>query len=327
MKIPPAINLDPQLRAALAKASELSASFGTPSPGVVALREHAALGRRYWNEGGPEVLAVEERTVPGQWREIPVVLYRPRSSTEKLPVFVFLHGGGFKIGNQWANDRQMRELAHSWGGIVISADYLHLPEHVFPSAVEETAGLLRWLHEHGTTWGIDGLRIAAGGTSAGASICFGAAVTLDGAPWLRAAVGVVGAFSGDLETESMRLYGNVGLFPDAAAVQLMFQDYFPEAGHRDDPRANVLRVDPRLLPQTFLAAAEYDGFRDGSAEFAERLRRAGRLHSYKIYPGMSHLFFGFSRSVDRAAECVADIAGFLGDEVPAEAGKGSAWFP
>lgn len=304
-------DLDPQLRAALAQSGELAASFPPAAPGIAGVREHAALGRRYWNEGGPELASVEERTIPGPHRDVPVVVYRPRTGDRPLPVFVYLHGGGFKIGNERSNDRQMRELAQAWGGIVVSADYLHVPEHVFPSAVEETAAVLQWLHANGAAWGMDGERIAFGGTSAGAVVSFGAAVALGGPAWLRAAVGIVGAFAGDPESESMRLYGNVGLFPEAAGVAPMFNDYLPRPADRDDPRANLLVADPQLLPPTFLAAAQYDVFRDASAALAERLRGAGRLDDYKVYAGMSHLFFGFSRSVDRAAECVRDIAAFL----------------
>jgi acetyl esterase len=318
MNSTPTVELDSQLRDAMAQAVQLSDALGPPPPGIEGVRDHAARGRRYWNEGGPTV-AHQERTVPGPKRDIPVVVYRPHVCDQPLPVFVYLHGGGFKIGNQWANDRQMREIAQTWGGIVISADYLHVPEHVFPSAVEETSALLSWLHMHGRTWGIDGERIAFGGTSAGAVVAFGAAVELGGPTWLRAAVAIVGAVAADPESESMRCYGDVGLYPPAAAVPPMFADYLPEAAHRDDSRANLLLADPALLPPAFLAAAQYDVFRDASAALAERLRAAGRLHAYKVYPGMSLLFFGFSRSVDRASECVRDIAAFLSEKLPGEA--------
>ena len=309
------IELDPQLRAALARSAELAASFGPPAPGVTGMRMHAARGRQYWNEGGPELEAVEERTIPGPYRDVPVVVYRLRRSERPQPVFLYLHGGGFKIGDEWTNDRQMRELAQAWGGIVISADDLLVPEHVFPSAVEETAALLLWLHQHGKDWGINGERIALGGTSAGAVVSLGAAVSLEGPAWVRAAVGIVGAFAGDPSSESMRRYGNLDLFPGAADVAPIFDDYLPDPADRDDPRANLLASDPKLLPMTFLASAEYDVFRDASAALADRLRGAGRLHAHRVYPGMSHLFFGFSRSVDRALECVRDIAGFLREQL------------
>ncbi len=193
-------------------------------------------------------------------RDIPVIVYRPHASDRPLPVFVYLHGGGFRVGDEWSNDRQMRELAQAWGGVVISADYLHVPEHVFPLAVEETAALLTWLHLNGGSWGISTERIALGGTSAGAVVAFGAAVVLGGPPWLGAAVAVAGAFGADPNSQSMRNYGDVGLFPSAAEVAPMFTEYLPRESDWDDPRANLLLADASLMPPTFLAAAEYDVF-------------------------------------------------------------------
>ncbi|MBC7379659.1 MAG: alpha/beta hydrolase fold domain-containing protein [Burkholderiaceae bacterium] len=315
----PTPELDPQLRAAFAKSADISASLGAPDPGIAGVRRNFDLGRRYWNEGGPDDVESQEQSIAGPTRQVPVVIYRPRGASGLLPVFVYLHGGGFRLGSHWSNDRQMREMAHAWGGVVISADYLHVPEHVFPSAVDETAAVLQWLHGNAAALGLDGDRIAFGGSSAGAVVAFGAAVGLGGVPWLRAAVGIVGAFSAGTSTPSMQLYGDAGLYPDAASVAPMFNAYVPDPALRNDPRANLLAADAKLLPPTFLAAAEFDIFRDASAAMAQRLELAGRLHAFNIYPGMGHLFFGTSRSVDRAAQCVRDVAAFLAQRLPCDA--------
>nr|WP_255520283.1 alpha/beta hydrolase fold domain-containing protein [Ramlibacter aurantiacus] len=244
------------------------------------------------------------------------MVYRARESSRPQPVFVYLHGGGFRIGSHRSNDRQMREIAAAWGGTVVSADYVHVPEHTFPAPVEETTALLRWLHEHGADWGIDGGRIACGGASAGANVSFGAAVGLGRVAWLQAAVGIVGAFSGDTGTESMRRWGDGNVYPDRAGVPGTFEAYVPPPAQRNDPRVALLEADPALLPPTFLAAAACDVFLDASVRLARRLEDAGRLHALKVYPGMSHLFFGYSRSVDGAAECARDIAAFLSQRLP-----------
>lgn len=307
--------LDPALLAAFRKAAEIERGLGAVGSTVEDLRTRSALARRHWNEGGPGMLVVSERVIPGPTRDVPVVVYRARESSGPSPVFLFLHGGGFRIGNQWANDRQMREIAAAWGGVVISADYLHVPEHVFPAPVLEVAAVLQWLHDRGATWGLDAQRIAIGGVSAGACVGFGAALRLARPPWLRAAVGVVGAFSFDTRTSSMQRFGDGALYPPSSAIEPMFEAYVPERAARTDPQAVPLLADARAFPQSFIAAAEYDVFRDASALMAARLAQAGTLHFFKIYPGMSHLFFGFSREVPGAANCVSDVAEFLAERL------------
>jgi acetyl esterase len=310
------LDLDPQLLDAFTKSAEISAPPGLSQPGIAAARRDAELVRAYWNEGGPKMAQVLERSIPGPLRHVPVVVYYPNSVIEPLPVFVYLHGGGFKIGSPWANDRQLREIASVWRGIVVSADYAHVPEYAFPTPVEETVAVLKWLHKYGNALGIDGDRIAFGGTSAGANVAFGAAIALGGVSWLRAGVSAVGAFSSDTSSRSMRLYGDAGLFPDIATARAIFDDYLLNHADRNDPRVNLLIANPDLLPPCFLAAAEFDVFRDSSAAMADRLGSVERLHELKVYPKMAHLFFGMSRSVDRAAECASDIGHFLAERLP-----------
>lgn len=309
-------DLDPQLAAALTRSAELERSFVTARDGIAASRDRAIFVRSYWNRGGPEMAAVEERRVPGLTRDVPVILYRPKFATMRSPVFVFLHGGGFQLGNEWANDRQMREIAADWGGVVISVDYLHAPEHVFPSAVDETAHVLRWIHDAAPSWGLDPERIAFGGTSAGASIAFGAALALEKATWLKAAVAVVGAFDFDTGSASMQRYGEGVLFPARQMIEPMLAAYVPDKALRRDPRVALLRADASHFPPTFLAAAECDVFKDASIDMANRLQQAGRLHSLKIYSGMAHLFFGLSAEVDESMRCVRDVGRFLCERLP-----------
>jgi acetyl esterase len=311
--------IDPQLAAAMKKAQELSAAFGPPK-GIADVRRMASEGRKWWNEGGPAVAKVSEQTVPGPLRDIPVVVYHPKPGT-KLPVFVYLHGGGWKIGNEWSNDRQMREIAAAWGGVVVSADYAHVPEHVFPKAVEEAATVYRFLAANGARWNIDGNRIAFGGASAGANVSCGAANLVGGikTDYLKAGALIVGALDTDTETDSMRSFG-VGkdaLYPPRDEIIANAEAYVPNAADRADPRFNCVSGDISVMPPLYLAAAELDPLRDSSKNMAKRLAAAGRPHKLKIYPGMTHLFFGYTKMVDRAAECARDIAGFLSEHLPA----------
>jgi acetyl esterase len=250
-----------------------------------------------------------------------VVIYIPEIREHPQPAYVYLHGGGYRMGDPRSNDRQMRELAAAWGGIVVSADYVHMPEYVFPSAVEETAAVYQWLAANGAQWGIDGQRLAFGGSSAGANVALGAAIHLGGIStgFLRAGALVVGTYDGDdSDTGSMRLYADVGLFPSRASSKATLEQYVPDPAMRSDPRVKCIAADPAILPPLFLAAAEFDVFRDSSRRLAERMASAGRPYQLKEYAGMAHLFSGYTRIVDRALECVHDMAAFLKEHVPAK---------
>ena len=69
---------------------------------------------------------------------------------------VYIHGGGWVVGNLDTHDRIMRTLAHSSGAAVVGIDYALSPEAKFPVAIEQCAALVRHLHERGADYGIDG---------------------------------------------------------------------------------------------------------------------------------------------------------------------------
>ena len=310
---------DPQFAAASRLAAEIQELAGPPAAGVQGVREHADRARQWWNEGGPRMAAEREVAIPVGRRDVRAVIYQPVETTKPLPAYVYLHGGGFRIGSPRSSDRMLRELAAAWGGLVVSLDYVHVPEHVFPTAVEDTAAACQWLHAHGGQWGVDGSRIAFGGSSAGANVALGAAVHLGGrkAGFLQAGALVVGVFDQDFDTDSMRLYGGAGCFPTQASAPALIAQYVPDAPLRSDPRVDLLRADMDAMPPLFLAGAGMDVYRDSSRKLAAAVQAAGRPCEHIEYAGMGHLFAGYSRLVDGARHCIADMAAFLGRQLPA----------
>lgn len=309
--------LDPAMAASLARSRDLEAMFPVRPGNIDDIRARARFLREFWNSGGNSGVVAESRLIPGIAREVPVALYVPRRPTAGLPVFVFLHGGGFTIGDEWSNDFQMREIAARWGGAVISVDYLHLPEYVFPAAVEETAAVLNWLNEYGDIWDLDGERIGVGGLSAGASVALGALVHLGARQWVKGAVSIAGALDFS-HSCSMAEFGDGSLFPASHQIAAMHEAYVPDEHQRSDPRVCLLRADPGVFPSTLVVAAQLDVLKDASTSFSRRLELAGRLARYEVYEGMSHLFFGMSRDVPGAARCIGDIAAFLAATLPVE---------
>jgi acetyl esterase len=311
--------IDPQLAAALARNEEIVAALGTAAAGIGAARAHFLASRAWWNEGGPR-LAIDRDDVIAlsPQRQLRVAVYAAAASAAPRPAYVYLHGGGFRLGAPRSSDRQLRELAAAWGGIVISLDYAHLPEAAFPTAVEETAAALQWLHTHGAQWGIDTGKLAFGGSSAGANVAMGAAVHLGlaGCGFLQAGAFVVGVFDDDLETESMRLHGHGPMLPSRESARALFPVYAGGPGQRLDSRFNTGLADIRNMPPLFLAAAEIDVYRDSSLQLAQRMREAGRPVDARVYRGMTHLFWGYGRLVEAANACTRDMAAFLSKQLP-----------
>jgi acetyl esterase len=314
--------IDPQLATALARNDEIVAALGAATPGIGGARDHFLASRAWWNEGGPR-LAIDRDDVIAlaPQRQLRVAVYAASVSAVPRPAYVYLHGGGFRLGAPRSSDRQLRELAAAWGGIVVSLDYAHLPEATFPTAVEETAAALQWLHAHGGQWGIDTGKLAFGGSSAGANVAMGAAVHLGLADcgFLQAGAFVVGVFDDDLETDSMMQHGDGSLLPSRDSARALFPVYAGSPGQRKDPRFNTNLASIQNMPPLFLAAADIDVYRDSSLHLAQRLREAGHPVDARVYPGMTHLFWGYSRLVEAANECTRDMAAFLSKQLPASA--------
>jgi acetyl esterase len=92
----------------------------------------------------PPVRAVEEIEVPGGAGPRPARVYRPEHDGP-LPTVLFLHGGGFVIGDLDTHDLACRTIATESRAVVVSVDYRLAPEHPFPAAVEDTLAAADWM--------------------------------------------------------------------------------------------------------------------------------------------------------------------------------------
>ena len=80
----------------------------------------------------------ENRTVDGPAGPIPIRVYWPPNDTRATPpVVVFLHGGGWSVGDLDTYDGDARNHAVGAGAVVVSVDYRLAPEHPYPAAVED----------------------------------------------------------------------------------------------------------------------------------------------------------------------------------------------
>jgi acetyl esterase len=114
---------------------------------------------------------VEDRTIAGPGGDLGLRIYTPRSPwAAARPALLYLHGGGFVLGDLDSHDGLCRFFAERAGVVVVAVDYRLAPEHPFPAAVDDALAAYRWLREAAPSLSIDPTRIAVGGDSAGGNL-------------------------------------------------------------------------------------------------------------------------------------------------------------
>lgn len=268
--------------------------------------------------GGPkaEIAEVSNLTCPGPRGPIGLRLYRPVLTAEPQPALVYLHGGGWTIGDLESHDHVCRALAVAAGLPVVSVDYRLAPEHPFPAGVEDAIAATNWIAAHARELGLDPARLAIGGDSAGgnlsAVVCLAARDA--GAPALRAQVLIYPCVDCSPASAAFPSRRSNAAVPPLTQDALDFFDdkYFPDKARAADWRASPLHAASHAnLPPAFVLTAEYDVLRDEGRAYAARLRAAGVATQERDYAGQIHGFVELGGLLPDAGAAIADIAAFL----------------
>lgn len=299
--------LDPQARALL----DQMASLGGPPIHKLSVSEARKQSMDMAAMQGVQepVALVEDRTVPGPAGEIPVRLYTP-AIEGPLPVFVYLHGGGWVIGGIESSDGLCRTLCNAARCIVISAGYRLAPENPFPAAVEDSYHALLWASENAGSFGGDAARVAVGGDSAGGNLT--AVVTLiardRGRPFLKYQLLLYPVTDAACDTRSYRENAD-GYFLTRDAMQWFWGHYIGKEIDRGNPLVSPLRaLSLKGLPPALVITAEYDPLRDEGEAYAERLKAAGVPVQLTRYDGMIHGFFMMGGILDQGRRALEQAA-------------------
>lgn len=252
-----------------------------------------------------EVADVIDRTIPGPGGEMPIRIFRPRHGT--LPVVVYLHGGGFVIGDLDTYDRGCRALAVGADAIVVSVDYRLAPEHPFPAAIEDADAARRWVSTHGSELGGDPNRMAVAGDSAGGTLAAVTAVHARGEAQhaLRAQLLIYPGTQLGAATKSRTEFAGPGYFLFESTMQF-FEDCYLGAAAADNPDISpLLTPDLSGLPPAHLVLPECDPLHDEGMAYADRLTAAGVPAVAAEYAGMFHGFFNLGHVLPEAADAAA----------------------
>lgn len=289
---------------AIAAANGKAYQDRTPDEGRAAYRVSCAA------HGLPTLaLDVEERTFEGPHGRLTVRLYRPFDLPAAAPAVLFLHGGGWVIGDLETHDPICRHLAVRAEACVIALDYRRSPAHRFPVALDEARAALAWLHAQARDLGLDPARLAVAGDSAGGNLC--AVLALYSArgelPPLRAQILLYPVCDLAGETASYRRV--VQGVPLTAASMTWFRDqYLDRADQVDDWRVSPLRA-PSLAgaAPAFVVTCGQDPLSDEGIAYARRLEAEGVAVSHLHLADQMHGIFTVGGSIVLAGP-ILDLA-------------------
>lgn len=247
--------------------------------------------------------AVEIPGVPGAaW------LHPEAEDLESLPVLLFFHGGGYRVGSIVSHQGYGSHLASLIPARILLIDYRLAPEDPFPAAVEDCLAAYRWLLDTG----VDPARIALIGDSAGGglvgAVMLGARsqdLPLPGAgvclsPW----VDLTNSSPSHTERDELDvMFGHA----DAVTAASWYLD-----GHDPrDPLASPLFGDWQGMPPMLVHAGDHEVLLDDAVEFASTLEAAGVVVDHRIWPGMIHDFQIMYPNYPEAVEGSEAIAAFV----------------
>jgi acetyl esterase len=246
-------------------------------------------------------------------------LYKPVDHADSLPVLLWLHGGGWTLGDLASYDTFCRGLCREAHCAVVALDYRLAPENRFPAALDDAWWALRWLMREATGIGLDATRVAIGGDSAGGNL---AAVACH--LWrndrqglertnLRFQLLVYPTTDQTSQRASHQQYGE-GHFLDRASISWFQSNYLPSAADYADWRASpLLAPDFSGLPPALIVSAECDPLTDDARAYAEKLAAAGGEVRYSEYAGMIHGFATMGRILPDAGRAITEMASALRD--------------
>jgi acetyl esterase len=241
----------------------------------------------------------------GPTGSVPVRIVRPAGTVDVLPAVIYIHGGGWILGDRNTHDRLVREIAVGAGAAVVFVDYDRSPEARYPVAIEQAYAAACYVADHGADLRIDPSRLAVAGDSVGGNMA--AALTLMARQRRGPRIGFQVLFypvtDADFDTASYTRFAD-GPWLTKRAMQWFWDAYLPDVAARKQPTATPLNASLHELaglPEALVIVDENDVLRDEGEAYARRLSDAGVRVTSTRYNGTIHDFVMLNAVADTPA--------------------------
>ena len=275
-----------------------------PSP-MDAVRK--LLGEQDENADAEDVGKVDNKTIDGPAADIDIRIYWPASAREgeRLPITLYVHGGGWVISDIDGYDRSARAVCSSAHCIVVSTEYRHGPEHRFPAAHDDVYAAYKWVLSNADSLGGDPAHVAVLGESAGgnmaANVCIRARDEAVQPPVCQVLVYPIAGY--DFGTVSYREMADA-IPLSSSMMGWFFENYLNNTSEGALPAISLDKADLSNLPPVTIVSAELDPLRSEGEELARQFQSAGVATRQRTYNGVTHEFFGMRDVLQESEDAI-----------------------
>jgi acetyl esterase len=257
-----------------------------------------------------EVAVIRDLSCPGPRGDIGLRLYDAREEREAGPLFLFLHGGGFVLGDLDTHEPLCAELAREFDMPVLAVDYRLAPEHPWPAGVEDSIAAARWAAASPEVLGRDVTGLVVGGDSAGGNFTIVVSLSLRDEP---AAVPVLAQWPMYPAADPGKGYPSYDDFCEGHLLTRAGMDWFENCYRADvmDWRYSPLVKSQKNMPPTLVVTASLDPIRDQGRAYAAACVQAGVPTIFREAEGNIHGFLNLRKAIPSSSEdlrgCVAAL--------------------
>lgn len=264
--------------------------------------------------GEPEpIFSLENKIISGPNGYLPIRIYRP-SDEPNLPIMLYLHGGGWVIGNMDGFEPTVRSLANKGKFVIVQVQYQKAPEHPFPTPFNDCYAALEWIVKNAEVLKIDPRKIGVGGDSAGGNLAAAIAIKVRDSKLVNLAFQMlVYPCTGHDGSLPSAISNSEGFGLTSKVMRWFEKQYAQSEADLTNPYAFPATCnDLTNLAPAVVVTAEYDPLADDGRLYADKLMSAGVSVVFKEYEGAIH---GFNALAGVAPEMANEVQQFLAESI------------
>jgi len=221
-------------------------------------------------------------------------IFGPRQKSEKLPVLLFLHGGGYVFGAPEAFLPMIKDFLQASPCIVVAPDYRKSLDAPYPAAIDDAYDTLLWIRNNAARLGVRDDQIMVGGPSAGGGLT--AALTLRarerGEVRIAFQMPLYPMIDDRMQTESA-INSNAPVWSskhNTLGWQLYLSDLNKRGASIPQEAAPARATNYSDLPPALTFIGDIEIFRDETTAYVRNLQNAGVPVQFEAFEGCFHGF-------------------------------------